>query len=118
MTIPGVGPYLALVIYSEIGTIKRFESAKKLVMYSGLCPGIYQTGSTEYQVRNSACNKFLKFAFTITSGRATLIAGSRFEKKYSKVKNKKGYPTTRRVIARELATIVLHMLSKEESFKN
>ena len=117
MTIPGVGHYLALVIYSEIGNINRFSSAKKLVMYCGLCPGIYQTGQTEFQVKNTFCNKFLKFALTTASGRASLIKKTKFEKKYSKFKNTKGMQTARRVIARDLAIIVWNMLKNEEEYR-
>lgn len=43
-TIPGVGPYSALLIYAEIGDIRRFPGAEKLACYAGLVPGLEQSG--------------------------------------------------------------------------
>jgi transposase len=45
-TVPGIGPYAALLILSEIGEITRFASPKHLVSYSGLCPATYASGAT------------------------------------------------------------------------
>jgi transposase len=46
MTIPGVAELLALTIASEIGDIRRFPTAGKLVGYSGLTPRIKQSGQS------------------------------------------------------------------------
>jgi transposase len=43
-SIPGIGFKLAFVIWTEIGDIKRFDSSKKLVAFSGLDPKIRQSG--------------------------------------------------------------------------
>ena len=53
MPMIGIGEFSSLMILAEIGNIKRFKSPKVLVSYSGLCPGIYQSGSTERNVRNN-----------------------------------------------------------------
>ena len=118
MSIPGIAEYLALVIYTEIGDINRFPSIKNLVMYSGLCPGIHQTGETDRQVRNIHSNRFLKYAFIEGSGCVAFKGGNKFEEKYIKIRNKKGMQTARRVIARHMATIVWHMLNKNEPYKH
>lgn len=44
MTIHGCGAVLALTIAAEIGDISRFETAGQLRSYSGLTPGIHQSG--------------------------------------------------------------------------
>jgi transposase len=46
--IPGIGIFSALLILSEIGEIQRFPSAKQLVGYAGLAPGLYQSGNTRH----------------------------------------------------------------------
>ena len=46
--IPGVGIFSALLILAEIGDITRFPSAKQLVSYSGLAPGVYQSAGTRH----------------------------------------------------------------------
>ena len=45
-SIPGIGWKLAFIIWSEIGDIHRFKSAKELVAFCGLDPRIRQSGKT------------------------------------------------------------------------
>ena len=47
MTVPGISWILAYTIAAEIGDITRFETAKKLCGYSGLCPRVYQSGNQD-----------------------------------------------------------------------
>jgi len=47
MTIPGVGPVLAVTIVAEIGEIERFSSRKEVVSYAGLDPRVRQSGEKE-----------------------------------------------------------------------
>ncbi len=117
MTIQGVGEYLALVIYAEIGTISRFLSVKKFVMYSGLCPGINQSGNSSYNIKNLRYNRTLKHAFQLASGRASIMADSYFQKKYLAIKAKKDMPKARRIIAQKMAIITWNMLTKNQEFK-
>ncbi len=44
-SIPGIGFFSALLIYAEIGDIKRFPNSKKLCSYAGLVPSIRQSGN-------------------------------------------------------------------------
>jgi transposase len=46
--IPGIGIFSALLILAEIGEITRFPSAKQLVSYAGLAPGVYQSAGTRH----------------------------------------------------------------------
>jgi len=73
MSMTGIGEYSSLMILGEIGNINRFKSPKAIVRYAGLCPGIYQSGSTERNVRNNAVNKWLKWIIYECSGRATML---------------------------------------------
>jgi transposase len=43
-TIPGISYLWALTIMAEVGTIERFDSAKKLMGYAGLVPSTYASG--------------------------------------------------------------------------
>jgi len=117
MTIQGIGEYLALVIYAEIGTIHRFDSSKKFVMYCGLCPGISQSGNSSQNIKNLRYNRTLKHAFQLGSGRASIIPDSYFQNKYLDVKAKKDMPKARRVIAQKMAIITWNMLKKNQEFK-
>jgi transposase len=46
MQLPGIGLLTAMTVLSAIGDVTRFPSAKKLVGYSGLGAGVYDTGQT------------------------------------------------------------------------
>ena len=46
MTIPGVGPVIAIGILSELGDIRRFSKFDQLSSYVGLIPSVYSTGET------------------------------------------------------------------------
>lgn len=40
-TIPGIGPFIALLLVAEMGDIRRFPSSKHLASYTGLVPSLY-----------------------------------------------------------------------------
>ena len=42
-TIPGIGLFSALVIYSEIGDIRRFSDSGKLISYACMVPSVRQS---------------------------------------------------------------------------
>jgi len=45
-TIPGVGYYVAMLLVSEIGDVKRFSSSERLCSYAGLVPSVRNSGDT------------------------------------------------------------------------
>ena len=47
VTAPGFGWINAYTVASEIGDIERFASPTKLCGYTGLCPRVYQSGTTD-----------------------------------------------------------------------
>lgn len=49
MTIPGIGPLSAAVIYAEYGDINKFNSPSAMLSFSGLEPGYYQSGTSEHR---------------------------------------------------------------------
>jgi transposase len=116
MSIPGIAAFSSLMILAEIGDIRRFKSPKELVSYSGLCRGMYQTGSTERSVYNNAVNKWLKWIMYECSGKA-LMLDSKFQKYFYQIQKRKGYNTARRATARKMLTILWYMLTNEEPYK-
>src|SRR5713101_2807608 len=48
MTIPGIGPFSALVLKAEIGDIRRFRDKRSLFQYAGLVPVIRQSAGHRY----------------------------------------------------------------------
>jgi len=117
MSMPGIAEFSSLMILAEIGDIKRFPAPKELVSYAGLCRGIYQTGSTERSVHNTAVNKWLKWIIYECSGR-TIMLDSRFQEYFYRIQKRKGYNTARRAAARKMLTILWYMLTNKEPYRD
>lgn len=115
-TIPGIGEISAVLILGEIGDIKRFGNPKSLVSYAGLCPGVYQSGDTNYNVINNANNKWLKWMIIECAGRAAML-NNRYMKHFAKVKKRKGWTVARRSVARKMMTDIWYILTNEEPFR-
>ena len=50
-TIPGIGLFSAMVIYSEIGDIERFSDSGKLISYAGMIPLVRQSSDVIHHGR-------------------------------------------------------------------
>ncbi|MBI5332730.1 MAG: IS110 family transposase [Candidatus Aenigmarchaeota archaeon] len=103
-TFPGIGYYGSVMIAAEIGDVNRFDSVKSLVMYAGLCPGIYQSANTNRNVKQTACNHWLKWIVYECSGRAAML-NTKYTKHYYKLKQRKGRMVARRSTARKIIVL-------------
>lgn len=48
LSIPGIGPLSAAVIYAEYGDISKFDTPSQMLSFAGLEPGYYQSGTSEH----------------------------------------------------------------------
>ena len=48
LSIPGIGPLSAAVIYAEFGDISKYSSPQKMLAFAGLDPGYYQSGTSAH----------------------------------------------------------------------
>ena len=48
LSIPGIGPLSAAVIYAEYGDLSKFNSPSQMLSFAGLEPGYYQSGISEH----------------------------------------------------------------------
>lgn len=115
-TVPGIGRYLAALIYWEIGDIERFASASKLVGYCGLGPRVYSSGGRTFQgpiTRQG--NKFLRWAF-VTAAQKYHTRQGPLGDFFRRIERRHGSKGARVALARKLATIVWHLLKKREVF--
>jgi transposase len=51
MTIPGIGPVSAAVIYAEYGDVTNFSSPAQMLAYAGLEPGVSESGTESHKGR-------------------------------------------------------------------
>ncbi|WP_242822927.1 IS110 family transposase [Clostridium sp. SY8519] len=49
MSIPGIGPLSAAVIYSEYGDISNFSNPGQMLAFAGIEPGINESGTESHR---------------------------------------------------------------------
>ena len=118
-TVPGIGPILGYAIASEIGSIERFQSPRKLIGYTGLCPRVYQSGESERRgpiKRNGP--KWLRWALIEAAQHAS--RHSAYQERYERLRKRhgpaRGARTAQVDLGRRLAEAIWHMLTRNEGF--
>jgi transposase len=115
--IPGIGSYLAALIYWEIGDIERFASPSKLVGYCGLGPRVYSSGGrTFHGPITRQGNRYLRWALVNAAQHYYHGRRGPLGEFFHRVAKKHGTKAARVALARKLATIIWHVLRKKEAF--
>jgi transposase len=116
MTIPGIDYYSALMISAEIGDIRRFNTAKKLVCYAGLNPSISQSGEKCYMGHIAKQgNNNLRWIL----GQCANIAvqnDSRIALFYHRIKKVHNHNIAITATARKMLTIICAMLKNNTKY--
>ena len=120
---PGVGEMLAVVIWTEIGTIERFGRAEQLASYAGLVPREHSSGGKFHYGRvRKDVNLYLKWAFVEAANSAVLnrqrCEYRHVDRLYQNVKPRRGHGKAIVAIARHLAEAAFWMLKKGESYRD
>jgi transposase len=120
VTVPGIGWTLAYTIASELGDIRRFPSPKRLVGYTGLCPRVHQSGDTDRRgPLTKAGPKYLRWALIEAAIHAA--RHERYQRRFEHTKRRlgkqRGGKVARVELARELASVIWHMLTHQEPFR-
>jgi transposase len=119
MTVPGIGPVLGYTIAAEIGDIARFDSPKKLVGYTGLCPTVRQSGRRDY--RDSLAKngpKYLRWALIEAATHAARhpVYAERYQRTRVRLGKQRGPKVARVELARKLAEAIWYMLTTSQPF--
>jgi transposase len=117
MTIPGIDMVVALGLAAAIGPIERFKKPEQLVAYLGLNPSVYQSGEGRpqhgritKQGRAHARTMLVEAAWQGVRGPGPLRAF------YQRISARRGTHVAAVAVARKLAVIVWHMLTKGEDY--
>ncbi len=117
MTLPGVGVATAQALVAAIGDISRFESADKLAAYFGLVPSMHQSAERAYHgcitKQGNSNVRWLLVEVAHHAGRHPGPLGHQF----ARLARKKGAPVARVAIARKLAILAWHLLTKSEPYR-
>ena len=116
MQLSGIGVIVSMTVLSAIGAIARFESANKLVGYSGLGAGVHDSGKEHIEKRiTKSGRKELRWALVEAAWRAIRISPY-WKEQYEKYLRRMRRPNQAIVvIARKLLVAIWHVLSKEET---
>lgn len=117
MTLPGVGATIAQAMMAAIGNISRFESPMKLASYFGLIPSVHQSADRAYHGKitkqGNSNVRWLLVEAAHHAGRHPGPLGHQFQR----IARKKGVNVARVAIARKLAVLAWHLLTKGESYR-
>jgi len=116
LQLPGFGVVMTMIVLSAIGDIQRFESAKKLVGYSGLGAGVHDSGKEHIEKRiTKSGRKELRWALVEAAWQAIRISPY-WKEQYEKYLRRMRKPNQAIVvIARKLLVAVWQVLTKEET---
>jgi len=110
--ISGIGDILALTIVSEIGDISRFSCPGKLASYAGLVPSTYSSGGRTLNGRiTKQGSRYLRWALVEAAIHAWKDDEQLF-RIHKRVAARKGRKTARIAVARRLAEIIWHKLTR------
>jgi len=116
MTIPGIGPFVAILLSLEIGDIHRFPSAKHLASYTGLTPRVRASGD---RIRSGHIgkegNRLVRWALVLAATQASRRPGP-LRNWYRARQERKGKHVARVALARRLAEIVYHIWKTETDY--
>jgi transposase len=121
-TLPGVGEILAVVIWTEIGSIERFGRAEQLASYSGLVAREHSSGGKfRYGPVRRDVNVYLKWAFVEAANSSVLncqrCGYEHISRLYQRIKARRGYGKAKVAVARHLAEASFWMLKKKEPYR-
>ncbi len=116
LTIPGVGPYTALLVLAEIGDISRFPSAGHLASYAGLVPSVHASGGhTRLGHITKEGNRYIRWALVEAACKSP-SKDYRLGCFYRRLAARRGPLKARVAVARKLLVAVWHVLTRYEPY--
>jgi transposase len=121
-SLPGVGEILAVVIWTEIGSIERFGRAEQLASYSGLVAREHSSGGKiRFGAVRRDVNVYLKWAFVEAANSAILnrerSGYNHISRLYQRIKTRRGHNRAKVAVARHLSEASFWMLKKGEPYR-
>lgn len=114
--LPGFGDLFALHLNYEMGSIGRFPGPKSFVLYCGLAPRTNQSAEHLHHGKLiPQSNRWLKWILVEAAQHARYHPV--FSDLYQRMRMKHGKQVAKIAVARKLAIIIYHMLSKQEHFR-
>ena len=118
LTITGVNLAVAAGLVAAIGSIERFDSPQKLVSYFGLNPRVRQSGlGAAHHGRISKAGRSHARAMLVEAAWAAAKAPGPLRAFFIRIRARRGHQIAAVAVARKLATLCWHMLTKGEDYR-
>ncbi len=121
MSLPGIGPILAVLIAFEIGDITRFLDCGHLASYAGAVPRVKSSGGkTYYGKTRPDVNHYLKWAYTEAANAIVVnqqrMSGRHVVELYHRVQQSKGHAKAVGAVRRHLAEATYVVLKNNQPY--
>ena len=118
MSIPGISYYSAFVITSEMGNCSRFDSAKQLTAYAGLCPRLSQSGMSKARLGSITKNGRARLRWmAVECANSAILCNQKIQRLYWRVKKRTGCGSKAKVAAgRKLLCLCYHVLKSGQAY--
>ena len=121
MSLPGVGPILAVLIALEIGDVARFGDGAHLASYCGAVPRVRSSGGkTYYGKTRPDVNHYLKWAFTEAANAIAVnqqrMTGRHVAALYQRISHNKGHAKAIGALRRHLAEAAYAVLKSAQPY--
>jgi transposase len=118
MQLPGFGVITGMTVLAAIGEIQRFESARHLASYSGLTPGLEQSG-TKYNEKGitKEGRKELRWALVEVAQRA-VKSDPHWKVRFQALQKRMHRNQAIVAVARQLLELVWYVLSRRQPYRH
>jgi transposase len=117
-TVPGIGPFGALLLLAEIGRIERFATSHQLAAYAGLVPSTRSSGDkTAHGGVDGAGSPWLKWVL-IEIVQTLKLAPGPIGRQYQKLLRSKGKAKATVAAARKLCCYLYWMLKEAWTYED
>jgi transposase len=117
-SVPGISHYSAVAIASRIGDIERFKRADSLANYFGLTPGCRNSGEATQRLGSitKQGSKLVRYLLNQAVIQVLRFDGT-MRNWFKRIKRRRGAKIARVAVMRRLATILWHMLKKQQKYR-
>ena len=116
LTCPGLGLTSAASLVAVIGEVARFPRPAKLVSYLGLDPRVRQSGTRSFTGHISRAGQGHVRGLLIEAAHAAIRTPGPLRGFHARVEHRRGAGVAIVAVARKLAVIAWHLLSKDEDY--
>jgi transposase len=118
ITMPGIDFYSAMVLSSEMGSVERFSTDKKLVAWAGMAPSLRQSGDVLRVGRiTKEGNKMVRWIM-VQAALNAIRSDARLRAFYERYRSRKGHHKAIVAVAHEMLRIVWFMLKRGMPYRD